>query len=277
MITRWRTRATPRTSYWNKAGVLKRAAAKIKVLLEPFLWKSDKGAAILKSPSCVTWSEVLIRRKVCIYRHAWRLISTIQCCCSVARRLLTHKDTSRMMMRTLYQSCDLWKRQHNGFSAKRELRKGNGGGSVFIELAREGRSLSWVLFSLHSNQMWGALTCSREDYRYSCGFQHAFWRCSTYSTSEIWFAGLETRNSNALSSGCCHCRRRPYSLPIISCRWELHESVRRWIVGDDPSRNKEIPNFHQKMKEKRTKTSSAAIEDRLTVLMRKSKKHPGGC
>jgi hypothetical protein len=132
----------------TKSGLLERAAAKIKrFCLNPFFGTSERGTIALKSPSCV---DLILKylaegRFVFIDMLGQSDENYTMVAALFARRLLSWnkaQDDDKKHIR----ACLVMEEAHNILSEE-ELRKGNGRGSVFIELAREGRSfkLGFVL------------------------------------------------------------------------------------------------------------------------------------
>ena len=131
----------------TKAGVLARAAARIKRFCNnPFFGGSVKARDILSAKSCVEKILQYLGEGKIVFLDMrgqtdqdYTLIAAI-----FARRLLTEnkdrEDTNHI------RACLVLEEAHNILSEK-ELEKGSGSGSVFIELAREGRSykLGFVL------------------------------------------------------------------------------------------------------------------------------------
>jgi hypothetical protein len=131
----------------KKAGVLERAAARIKRFCNnPFFGGGARSRDILAAASCVEKIlEHLAEGRVVFLDmrgqndQDYTMIAAI-----FARRLLTvnkrREDTRHIL------ACLVLEEAHNILSEK-ELEKGSGTGSVFIELAREGRSfkLGFVL------------------------------------------------------------------------------------------------------------------------------------
>jgi hypothetical protein len=124
----------------HKPDVLARVAQRVKrFCLNPFFGGSAKGRAILETPSCV--HEILAHltagRFVFIdmlgqLDEDYTLVAAL-----FARRLLTEnkdRDDERHI-----RACVVMEEAHNILSED-ELYKGNGRGSVFVELSREGRS-----------------------------------------------------------------------------------------------------------------------------------------
>ncbi len=131
----------------KKPGVLERAAAQIKrFCLSPLFGRSFRGRDILKAHSCVDkiLSHLSAGKVVFLDMRgqsdeAYTMVAAI-----FARCLLTEnkeRDDSQQI-----RACLVLEEAHNILSEK-ELEKGSGRGSVFIEVAREGRSykLGFVL------------------------------------------------------------------------------------------------------------------------------------
>ncbi len=125
----------------TKSGVLERAARRIKrFCLNPFFGRSEKGPIILNSPSCVNRILDYLAEGKFVFidmlnqsDENYTLVAAL-----FARRLLTRnklQDDDEDHIR----ACIVMEEAHNILSEE-ELSKGNGRGSVFIELAREGRS-----------------------------------------------------------------------------------------------------------------------------------------
>ncbi len=108
--------------------------------LNPFFGRSEKGPIILNSPSCVNRILDYLAEGKFVFidmlnqsDENYTLVAAL-----FARRLLTRnklQDDDEDHIR----ACIVMEEAHNILSEE-ELSKGNGRGSVFIELAREGRS-----------------------------------------------------------------------------------------------------------------------------------------
>jgi len=132
----------------TKSGVLERAAAKIKrFCLNPFFGGSDKGSTILKSSSCVERILKYLSEGKFVFIDMLGLLDEeyTMVAALFARRLLT-ENKKQYDDEDHIRACIVMEEAHNILN-KEELNKGNGRGSVFIELAREGRSfkLGFVL------------------------------------------------------------------------------------------------------------------------------------
>ena len=132
----------------TKSGMLERIAGKIKRFCQnPFFGGSQKGVILLKRPSCVNLILRYLSEGKCVFidmqgqsDENYTIVAAL-----FARRLLTTNKAQSDDEHHI-RACLVMEEAHNILSAE-ELEKGNGRGSVFIELAREGRSnkLGFVL------------------------------------------------------------------------------------------------------------------------------------
>jgi len=123
-----------------KSGVLERAAGRIKrFCLNPFFGNSAKGLAVLRAPSCVDAILTYLSQGKFVFvdmrgqqDEDYTMVAAL-----FARRLLNGNKARDDIDHI--RACIVMEEAHNILSES-ELGKGNGRGSVFIELAREGRS-----------------------------------------------------------------------------------------------------------------------------------------
>jgi hypothetical protein len=131
----------------TKPEVLARAAGRVKrFCTNPFFGGSERGKRILAAPSCVNRVIHYLSRGMFVFidmrgrsDEDYTMVAAL-----FARRLLT--ENKEREDQDHIHGCIVMEEAHNILSDA-ELTKGNGTGSVFIELAREGRSskLGFVL------------------------------------------------------------------------------------------------------------------------------------
>jgi len=180
------------------------------------------------------------------------LISTIQwlLLCLLVAFLPADKDRMRWES---YQSLHYYWKRHIIFSAQRNYAKGMAG-VCFHRLAREGRSFKLGFVLVHSNQMWGALTCrswrlSIQLWAFNMPFDDA------RHSSNVWsgFAGLELEISNAPEFRGVAIADEALVFFQSSPVDENYMKVCADGLLRRPSRNKEIAELSSENEEKRNK------------------------
>lgn len=127
----------------TKAPLLSRAATTIKrFCLHPFFGKSSKGKDILAAISCIDqiFKYLADGKFVFIDMLGQNDENYTMVAALFARRLLTRNKELEQLNEEQIRACIVMEEAHNILSED-ELTKGVGRGSVFVELAREGRSL----------------------------------------------------------------------------------------------------------------------------------------
>lgn len=256
----------------TKSGVLERAAAKIKrFCLNPFFGGSDKGTVILKNSSCVDLILKYLAQGKFVFidmlgqsDENYTMVAAL-----FARRLLTwnkEQDDDEDHIR----ACIVMEEAHNILSEE-ELRKGNGRGSVFIELAREGRSfkLGFVLVTqqpdVRSIDLQVVKTIDTV-----VAFNMPFDDARHIHHLKSGFAGLELEISNAPEfRGIAISDAGPIffqSSPVDDSYMELCSDGLLEVIIENQLDVGLVPEVEMAEEQK---TEVPSIEDRLTFLMRK--------
>ncbi len=256
----------------TKSGVLERAAAKIKrFCLNPFFGGSDRGTKILKNSSCVDLILKYLAEGKFVFidmlgqsDEDYTMVAAL-----FARRLLTwnkKQDDDENHIR----ACIVMEEAHNILSEE-ELRKGNGRGSIFIELAREGRSfkLGFILVTqqpdVRSIDLQVVKTIDTV-----VAFNMPFDDAKHIQRLKSGFAGLELEISNAPEfRGVAIADAGPIFFQSSPVDETYMEKCADKLLKDIIANQGDVGLTQEDETAEEQKPEALSIEDRLTFLMRK--------